>query len=272
MTLPYDEYFQNLKQHVSTTLDRTQLYQFKGTVSKLLGLTVEVKLPGLKIGDLCYIETYNGEKKPAEVVAFKGETAQLLLLMDGTGIGQGSLVESTGNPIIIPVGDFLLGRLINPMGEPIDGKPLDTTGALWRAIEGPPPGPFERPIITEMFSTGVRAIDGCMTMGCGQRLGLFAGSGVGKSTLLGMIARNSDADVNVVALIGERGREVKEFVEDSLGTEGMRKSVLVCSTGDQPPLIRQKALLTATAVCEYFRDQGKKVFLMTDTVTRCAMA
>lgn len=272
MTLPYDEYFQNLKQHVSMTLDRTQLYQFKGTVSKLLGLTVEVKLPGLKIGDLCYIETYNGEKKPAEVVAFKGETAQLLLLMDGTGIGQGSLVESTGNPIIIPVGDFLLGRLINPMGEPIDGKPLDTTGALWRAIEGPPPGPFERPIITEMFSTGVRAIDGCMTMGCGQRLGLFAGSGVGKSTLLGMIARNSDADVNVVALIGERGREVKEFVEDSLGTEGMRKSVLVCSTGDQPPLIRQKALLTATAVCEYFRDQGKKVFLMTDTVTRCAMA
>lgn len=272
MILPYDEYFQNLKQHISTTLERTQLYQFKGTVSKLLGLTVEVKLPGLKIGDLCYIETYDGKKKPAEVVAFKGETAQLLLLMDGTGIGQGSLVESTGNPIIIPVGEFLLGRLINPMGEPIDGKPLDTTGALWRAIEGPPPGPFERPIITEMFSTGVRAIDGCMTMGCGQRLGLFAGSGVGKSTLLGMIARNSDADVNVVALIGERGREVKEFVEDSLGTEGMKKSVLVCSTGDQPPLIRQKALLTATAVCEYFRDQGKKVFLMTDTVTRCAMA
>ena len=272
MTLPYDEYFQNLKQHISTTLEKTQLYQFKGTVSKLLGLTVEVKLPGLKIGDLCYIETYDGKKKPAEVVAFKGETAQLLLLMDGTGIGQGSLVESTGNPIIIPVGEFLLGRLINPMCEPIDGKPLDTTGALWRAIEGPPPGPFERPIITEMFSTGVRAIDGCMTMGCGQRLGLFAGSGVGKSTLLGMIARNSDADVNVVALIGERGREVKEFVEDSLGTEGMKKSVLVCSTGDQPPLIRQKALLTATAVCEYFRDQGKKVFLMTDTVTRCAMA
>ena len=272
MTSQYSEYFDNLKQRVSSTLERTQLYKFKGTVSKLLGLTVEVKLPGLKIGDLCFIETCDGQKKPAEVVAFKGETAQLLLLMDGTGIGQGSLVESTGNPIIIPVGEFLLGRLINPMGEPIDGKPLDTTGALWRAIEGPPPGPFERPIITEMFSTGVRAIDGCMTMGCGQRLGLFAGSGVGKSTLLGMIARNSDADVNVVALIGERGREVKEFVEDSLGTEGMRKSVLVCSTGDQPPLIRQKALLTATAVCEYFRDQGKKVFLMTDTVTRCAMA
>ena len=272
MNSPYEEYFKNIKQRVSKTLDDTQLYQFKGTVSKLLGLTVEVKLPGLKIGDLCFIETQSGERKPAEVVAFKGETAQLLLLLDGTGIGQGSLVVSTGNPIIIPVGEFLLGRLINPMGEPIDGRPLDTTGALWRSIEGPPPGPFERPIITEQFSTGVRAIDGCMTMGCGQRLGLFAGSGVGKSTLLGMIARNSDADVNVIALIGERGREVKEFVEDSLGVEGMKKSVLVCSTGDQPPLIRQKALLAATAVCEYFRDQGKKVFLMTDTVTRCAMA
>ena len=260
------------KDRIKDKLSQTQLYSFKGSVSKLLGLTVEVKLPGLKVGDLCYIESYSGELKPAEVQAFKGEVAQLSLLLDGNGIGQGSLVTSTGKPIIVPVGDFLLGRLIDPLGNPIDGRPLDTTNADWRSIDGPPPGPFERPIITEQFSTGVRAIDGCMTMGCGQRLGLFAGSGVGKSTLLGMIARNSDADVNVVALIGERGREVKEFVEDSLGEEGMAKSVLVCSTGDKPPLIRQKALLTATAVCEYFRDQGKKVFLMTDTITRCAMA
>ncbi|MCM1010808.1 MAG: FliI/YscN family ATPase [Fusobacterium sp.] len=262
----------SLKDRVHNKLEETSLYQFKGTVSKLLGLTVEVKLPGLKIGDLCYIETNTGEKKPAEVSAFKGEVAQLLLLLDGNGIGQGSLVTSTGKPITIPVGDFLLGRLISPLGDAIDGKPMDITGALWKEIEGPPPGPFERPIIQEQFSTGVRAIDSALTMGCGQRLGLFAGSGVGKSTLLGMIARNSDADVNVVALIGERGREVKEFIEDSLGEVGMAKSVLVCATGDQPPLIRQKALLTATAVCEYFRDQGKKVFLMTDTVTRCAMA
>ena len=261
-----------IKQKVKEKLSGTELYTYRGSVSKLLGLTVEVKLPGLKVGDLCYIETYDGKQKPAEVQAFKGEVAQLSLLLDGSGIGQGSLVTSTGRPITVPVGDFLLGRLIDPLGNPLDGKPLDITGALWRPIEGPPPGPFERPIITEQFSTGVRAIDGCMTMGCGQRLGLFTGSGVGKSTLLGMIARNSDADVNVVALIGERGREVKEFIEDSLGEVGMAKSVLVCSTGDQPPLIRQKALLTATAVCEYFRDQGKKVFLMTDTVTRCAMA
>ncbi|MBO5948596.1 FliI/YscN family ATPase [bacterium] len=261
-----------LKQKAHQVIDNTTLYSFKGTVSKLLGLTVEVKLPKLKIGDLCYIETDEGERKPAEVVAFKGEMAQLLLLYDGAGIGQGSLVQSTGKPIMIPVGDFLLGRLINPLGEAIDGKPLDTTNAKWLSIDGPPPDAFERPIITEMFSTGVRAIDSTLTFGCGQRMGLFAGSGVGKSTMLGMIARNSDADVNVVALIGERGREVREFVEDALGEEGMKKSVIVCSTGDQPPLIRMKCLQAATSVCEYFRDQGKKVFLMTDTVTRCAMA
>lgn len=261
-----------LKEKTHEVLERTSLYQYKGTVSKLLGLTVEVKLPGLKIGDLCYIETNTREKKPAEVAAFKGEVAQLLLLLDGNGIGQGCLVSSTGQPITIPVGDFLLGRLIDPMGNPMDGHPLPLEHAEWRNIEGPPPSPFERPIITEMFSTGVRAIDSCLTFGCGQRMGLFAGSGVGKSTLLGMIARNSDADVNVVALIGERGREVKEFIEDALGEEGMKKSVLVCATGDQPPLIRQKCLLAATAVCEYFRDKGKKVFLMTDTITRCAMA
>ena len=153
------EFIDNLKSRVSEKIEHLDLYQFKGSVSKLVGLTVEVKLPGLKIGDLCYIEAANGEKKPAEVVAFKGDAAQLLLLYDGTGIGQGSLVTTTGKPIIIPVGDFLLGRLINPMGDPIDGKPMDIEGALWRPVEGPPPGPFERPIITEMFSTGVRAID-----------------------------------------------------------------------------------------------------------------
>ncbi len=266
------KFLDDLKDNIHKKISNVDLYQYKGSVSKLLGLTVEVKLPGLKIGDLCYIEAANGERKPAEVVAFKGDVAQLLLLYDGTGIGQGSLVTTTGSPIMIPVGDFLLGRIINPMGEPIDDKPLDLSHAVWRPTEGMAPKPLERPIITEMFSTGIRAIDSCMTFGCGQRMGLFAGSGVGKSTLLGMIARNSDAEVNVVALIGERGREVKEFVEDALGPEGMKRSVIVCSTGDQPPLIRQKCLLTATAVCEYFRDQGKKVFLMTDTVTRCAMA
>lgn len=261
-----------IKNQAKQVLKSTNVYKYKGSVSKLLGLTVEVKLPGLRIGDLCYIETHTGEKKPAEVVAFKGDAAQLLLLYDGAGIGQGSLVQNSGKSIMIPVGDFLLGRLINPLGEPIDGRPLDSMGARWVSIESAPPDAFDRPLIKDMFSTGIRAIDSCMTFGCGQRMGLFAGSGVGKSTLLGMMARNSDADVNVMALIGERGREVKDFIENSLGEEGMKKSVLVCSTGDQPPLIRQKCLLAATAVCEYFRDQGKKVFLMTDTITRAAMA
>ena len=154
-----------MKRRAFEMIHSTPLYQYKGTVSKLLGLTVEVKLPGLKIGDLCFIETYTGEKKAAEVVAFKGEAAQLLLLYDGSGIGQGALVETTGKPIILPVGDFLLGRLINPLGEPIDGKPLDTSTAQWVSIDGSPPDAFDRPIITQMFSTGVRAIDSVLTLG-----------------------------------------------------------------------------------------------------------
>ncbi|OGI01258.1 MAG: hypothetical protein A2Y25_01870 [Candidatus Melainabacteria bacterium GWF2_37_15] len=268
-----------MREQIEATRDRAleiignaEIYKYKGTVSKLLGLTVEARLPGLKIGDLCYVETVNGDQKPAEVVAFKGDVAQMLLLYDGSGIAQGSLVTSTNTPIMFPMGDFLLGRLINPLGIPLDGKPLDTSRAKYVSIDKDPPDAFTRPIIKNKFQSGVRAIDSMLTLGAGQRMGLFAGSGVGKSTLLGMIARNSEADVNVMALIGERGREVKEFIENSLGPEGMKRSVLVCSTGDQPPLIRMRAFQSATAVCEYFRDQGKKVFLMTDTVTRCAMA
>jgi flagellum-specific ATP synthase len=263
---------QETRDRLLSKIYSADLYKYKGRVSKLMGLTVEAQLPKLKIGDLCFIETHSGLPKAAEVVAFKGDTAQMLLLNDGTGISQGSWVTTTGEPTRIPVGDFLLGRLISPLGEPLDGKPMDLSRAKYVVIDGPPPDPMERPIIHDKFSTGVRAIDSLLTMGNGQRMGLFAGSGVGKSTLLGMIARNSEADINVVALIGERGREVKEFLENSLGEEGCKRSVMVCATGDQPPLLRMKCLQSATAVCEYFRDQGKKVFLMTDTVTRCAMS
>ena len=266
------EQLQETRSRIRDILYNADLYKYKGRVTRLQGLTVEAQLPKLKIGDLCFIESMDGEPKAAEVVAFKGDVAQMLLLYDGSGIYQGSWVTTTGAPITIPVGDFLLGRLISPLGEPMDGRPLDTTGANYVTADGPPPDPLYRPIIKNKFFTGVRAVDSLLTMGAGQRMGLFAGSGVGKSTMLGMIARNSEADVNVMALIGERGREVKEFMENSLGEEGMRKSVLVCATGDQPPLLRMKCLQTATAVCEYFRDQGKKVFLMTDTVTRCAMS
>jgi len=268
----YKNLIETVRDKAIGVIENTETYKYRGTVSKLLGLSVEAKLPGLKIGDLCYVETVNGDQKPAEVVAFKGDVAQMLLLYDGTGIAQGSLVTSTSTPIMFPMGDFLLGRLINPLGVPLDGMSLDTRNAMFVPIDNDPPDAFTRPIIHNKFQTGVRAIDSMLTLGAGQRMGLFAGSGVGKSTMLGMIARNSEADVNVMALIGERGREVKEFIENSLGTEGMKRSVLVCSTGDQPPLIRMRAMQAATAVCEYFRDQGKKVFLMTDTVTRCAMA
>ncbi|HSA07274.1 MAG TPA: FliI/YscN family ATPase [Candidatus Gastranaerophilales bacterium] len=268
----YQKQIESIRDKAFKIIEQTETYKYRGAVSKLLGLTVEAKLPGLKIGDMCYIETASGEQKPAEVVAFKGDVAQMLLLYDGAGIAQGSLVTSTGTPIMFPMGDFLLGRLVNPLGIPLDGQPLDTSKALYRPIDHDPPDAFTRPIIKNKFQTGVRVIDSMLTLGAGQRMGLFAGSGVGKSTMLGMIARNTEADVNVMALIGERGREVKEFIENSLGEEGMKRSVLVCSTGDQPPLIRMRALQSATAVCEYFRDQGKKVFLMTDTVTRCAMA
>lgn len=260
------------QQRVRERLAKADLCRYKGRVTKLMGLTVEASLPKLKIGDLCYVETIDGDHKAAEVVAFKGDTAQMLLLYDGAGIYQGSWVTTTGQPALVPVGDFLIGRLISPLGEPLDGRPLDTTHAKWVPVDAAPPDPLTRPIISKKFATGVRAVDSLLTMGAGQRMGLFAGSGVGKSTLLGMIARNSEADVNVVALIGERGREVKEFMENALKEEGMAKSVLVCSTGDQPPLLRMKCLQTATAICEYYRDQGKKVFLMTDTVTRCAMS
>ena len=261
-----------LKQKAYSVLENADLYKYKGVVSKLLGLTVEVKLPGLKIGDLCYIQTYTGEKKAAEVQAFKGDAAQLLLLYDGEGIGQGSLVESTGAPILFPVGDFLLGRLVNPLGEPMDSKPLDISGAKYMNINGTIPDAFHRPIITEQMSTGVRVIDGLLTMGTGQRMGLFAGSGVGKSTLLGMIARNSDADVNVVALIGERGREVKEFIEEILGPEGMKRSIVIAATSEQPSLVKIKAAFVATSIAEYFRDKGMDVLFMLDSVTRIAMA
>jgi len=269
--IPQDKLIET-RTRIREILYKTDLYKYKGRVSKLQGLTVEAQLPKLKIGDLCFIESMDGEPKAAEVVAFKGDTAQMLLLYDGAGIYQGSWVTTTGAGITVPVGDFLLGRLISPLGEPMDGMPLDLSKAKYVNIDSSPPDPLRRPIIKHKFSTGVRAVDSLLTMGAGQRMGLFAGSGVGKSTMLGMIARNSEADINVVALIGERGREVKEFMEHSLGEEGMKRSVLVCATGDQPPLMRMKCLLTATAVCEYFRDQGKKVFLMTDTVTRCAMS
>ena len=243
-----------------------------GKVVNIIGLTIEANGPDAKMDDLCRIIVDEKTDKYvlAEVIGFKnGKT--LLMPFDNTeGIGFGCVVENLGYPLSVPVGDELLGKTLDGLGRPTDGTELNT--AVSYPIEAPPPDPMDRVIISEILPLGVKAVDGTMTIGKGQRIGIFAGSGVGKSTLLGMFARNTKADINVIALIGERGREVREFVERDMGEEGMRRSVVVVATSDKPALVRRKAAQTATAIAEYFRDQGKDVLLMMDSLTRFSMA
>jgi flagellum-specific ATP synthase len=252
-------------------LERTRTIKVNGKVSKVIGLTIESRGPVATIGDVCKIEAENMEPILAEVVGFRENNVLLMPLGELGSIGPGHDVVSTGGSLQIPVGRHLLGRVLDGLGNPIDGKgPLDCYE--FRSVMQAPPNPLTRKRISEPLSVGVRCIDGLLTVGRGQRIGLFAGSGVGKSTLLGMIARNTTADINVIALIGERGREVREFIEKDLGPEGLARSVLVVATSDQPPLVRIKGALVATAIAEYFRDQGQDVVLMMDSVTRFAMA
>ncbi|MCW5936219.1 MAG: FliI/YscN family ATPase [Fimbriimonadaceae bacterium] len=250
----------------------TSRFEALGRVEKVVGLVLESDGPGARIGEVCIVEPEDGaEPLPCEVVGFRGSNVLLMPLGDMAGVQAGNLVRGTGTCLRVPVGHTLLGRVVNGLGKPIDGKgPLNTADTY--PILAPPPNALSRQMISQPFATGVRAIDGCLTIGVGQRMGIFAGSGVGKSTLLGMIAREGQADVNVVALIGERGREVREFIERDLGKEGMRRTVVVCATSDEPALVRIKASLTATAIAEAFRDQGLEVLLMMDSVTRFAMA
>lgn len=245
--------------------------QWYGYVNKVVGLLLEAQLPGSKVGELCRIETKDDGNKMAEVVGFKGQQAQLLLLEDGKGVSQGCKIFPTGHTFQVGLSEKLLGRVIDPLGQPMDKMPKPVYDEF-RDIEQPAPDSFGRPRIKEVFSCGVKAIDGCLTFGLGQRIGLFAGSGVGKSTLMGMIARYCEADINVIALVGERGREVQDFIEASLGPEGIKRSVCVIATGDKPAMMRMKCLLTATTIAEYFRDKGKKVMLMADSITRLALA
>ena len=241
-----------------------------GKVKKVVGLTIEVE--GIKafVGEVCKIHVSENNILDAEVVGFKDNTVLLMPLGELTGVASGSMVETTGKTLNVKVGDELLGRVLDGIGKPIDGRKLRCTDE--HSIDNDPPNPMTRKRINEIMTTGIRAIDGFMTCGLGQRIGIFAGSGVGKSTLLGMIARYSDADVNVIGLVGERGREVKDFIEKDLGPEGLRRSVLVVATSDKSPLLRLKGAFTATAIAEYFRDKGKNVMLMMDSVTRFAMA
>jgi flagellar protein export ATPase FliI len=252
-------------------LEQTEPFLFQGRVVQVIGLTIEAEGISPKLGELCWIETDNGSIA-AEVVGFRKNFSLLMPLGEMEGIQPGSPVIAARSVFQVPVGPNLLGRVLDGLGNPLDNKgPIEAEQLV--SINNQAPHPLERQAIRQPFHTGVRAIDGLITVGKGQRMGIFAGSGVGKSSLLGMIARNAEADVNVIALIGERGREVREFIEDNLGPEGLARSVVVVSTSDMPPLIRIKGAWVATAIAEYFRDRmGLTVNFMMDSVTRFAMA
>lgn len=246
------------------------LWRRGGKVTRVTGLTIEAR--GLKaaVGELCQI--YNNGSRPiiAEVVGFREEVTLLMPLGELEGIAPGCRVMATGRGHYIHVGAGFLGRVLDGLGRSLDGTIM--AGGDPQPVNNQPPNPLSRRRIKEVLATGVKAIDALLTCGCGQRVGIFAGSGVGKSTLLGMIARHSTADINVIALIGERGREVRDFIEGDLGPEGLARSIVVAATSDQPALVRIKGAFTATAIAEYFRDRGKNVLLMMDSLTRFAIA
>lgn len=255
------------------TIESTDTYKRYGKVLRIVGLLIESLGPLANIGEVCYIHPENKQNGAilAEVVGFNNEKVMLMPYTEVSEIGPGCLVEATGKPLMVKVGRSLIGHTVDALGKPLDYTPLPK-GLKQVRTEQAPPNPLSRPLINEPIQVGVRAIDSFLTVGKGQRIGIFAGSGVGKSTLLGMIARNSKADLNVIALIGERGREVKDFIEHDLGEEGLKRSIVVVATSDQPALMRIKGAYTATAISEYFRDLGFNVNLMMDSVTRVAMA
>ncbi|MBF7081961.1 flagellar protein export ATPase FliI [Desulfallas sp. Bu1-1] len=250
---------------------RVKLLSSTGKVTRVVGLTVEVRGVTAGIGEVCDIFV-PGEKEPvkAEVVGFQEDCSVLMPLGELGGIYPGCLVAPRGESLTVKVGEALLGRVLDGLGRPMDGKYLDVH-QTW-PVNNSPPNPMKRKRIKEVLATGVRSIDALLTCGKGQRIGIFAGSGVGKSTLLGMVARFCSADLNVIALIGERGREVLDFIENDLGPDGLSRSVVVAATSDQPALVRLKGALVASAIAEYFREQGKDVMLFMDSVTRFAMA
>ncbi|MGZ3515753.1 MAG: flagellar protein export ATPase FliI [Vulcanimicrobiaceae bacterium] len=253
-------------------IESVDLVRQNGKVRQVIGVVIESLGPNMAIGETCQIG-YKRTAEPvlAEVVGFRDNKVLIMPLGDLLGIGAGSEVVSLGKPLEIACTDQLLGRVLDGLGRPIDGKGR-VVGEKRSQVFGSPPDPLTRKRVTEPLSLGIRAIDGLLTCGKGQRIGIFAGSGVGKSTILGMIARNTAADINVIALIGERGKEVWDFIERDLGEEGLRRSVVVVSTSDQPALVRIKAAFVATTIAEYFRGQGLDVMLMMDSITRFAMA
>ncbi|MBN1686237.1 MAG: FliI/YscN family ATPase [Spirochaetales bacterium] len=254
------------------TVERTDPIKFNGTVSRVQGLLIESLGPQVVVGELCQISIPDSEGPVwAEVVGVHGKTVQLMPYTDIEGIEVGCTVVAMGETLSVPVSEKLLGRVLDPLGRPIDGRGF-AGASEWYSIYGQPPDVLKRSQIKERIVTGIRSIDALCAAGKGQRLGIFSGSGIGKSTLLGMIARNTNADVNVIALIGERGREVREFIENDLGPEGLKRSVLIVAQSNAPPLARLRGAYMATTIAEYFRDQGKDVMLLFDSVTRFARA
>lgn len=243
-----------------------------GKVVRVVGLTIESEGPMVHLGEHCFIKVLSTNTKiDAEVVGFNNDRVLLMPLGEMKGIGHGCEVIPSGRRLSIPVGESLLGRVLDGLGNPLDKKgPIEMEKYV--TIDNEAPDPLDRKNIREILNVGVKSIDSCLTVGKGQRVGIFAGSGVGKSTLLGMISRNSSAQINVIGLIGERGREVNEFLENDLGEEGMRNTVVVVATSDKPALVRLKGASVATAIAEYFRDKGYSVMLMMDSLTRYAMA
>lgn len=254
-------------------INSAQLCQVKGRISQAIGLTLEAVGPQLSLGELCYVRSNNPSQPltAAEVVGFKNDRILLMPLGELEGIGPGSELIASGRTLRVKVGMNLRGRVLDGLGEPIDGKGRIKPEATY-PVMNQPPNPLERTRIKEILPVGIKAIDALNTVGRGQRIGIFAGSGVGKSTLIGMAARNTGADINVIALIGERGREVREFLEKDLGSEGLARSVVVVATSDQPALVRLKGAFVATSIAEYYRDQGFDVLLLMDSLTRFCLA
>jgi len=262
----------DLLSELESRLDNTDFIRLNGLIAKAIGIVIESKGPDVRVGDLCEIRYRDKSMSlPAEVVGFSENRVLLMPLGELTDIGPGCDVVAVGQKLGVRVGPGLLGRVVNGLGEPIDDKGPIIAGEVYPLYAKPPHPLLRKPVATPL-PVGVKAIDALLTLGRGQRVGIFSGSGVGKSTLMGMMVRNTEAEISVIGLIGERGREVGEFLERDLGSSGLKRSVVVVATSDQPPLIRLKAALTATAIAEYFRDRGKDVLLLMDSVTRVAMA
>ena len=254
------------------TVERMQTIRHRGRVHQVIGLVIESLGPSVSVGDRCSISSRRNGEVLAEVVGFRGNRVLLMPLGEMEGVGPGAVVTASDEPFTVAVGDGLLGRVIDGLGVPLDRKGELTGIETRRPIHNRPPDPLSRRRIVEPLATGIRSIDALLTCGKGQRFGIFSGSGVGKSILMGMVARYTSADVNVIALIGERGREVREFIENDLGEEGLKRSVVIAVTSENPALVRIKGAFAATTIAEYFRDKGMDVMLMMDSVTRFAMA